>query len=272
MNCRLGLILILIMGLCALAQPALAHDESIPCSMDVTIGRSKATVELRFPIADMVANDRNFIAATLPSGVAGLPPVNFGELDNLAVAKEHTQQMLDGLHIRYDNTILAPKLLTVTVKDMVAGVSEEDVIPRPMGVYQMEFAADHPIPPPKVFGLDHKLVKQPDDGSVITVMMMVSYRQDDQTKSRFDVVDNESNWNVNCVWTDASPAAATQGGSAAKAGASPATQPMTPIASDARAVPAENSPDSSRGYIYVALAFALALVGVVAVLFKRRAE
>lgn len=239
--------------------------------MDVTIGRSKATVELRFPITDMVANDRNFIAATLPSGVEGLPPVNYSQLDHPAVAKEHAQQMMDGLHIRYDNTILTPKLLTVTVRDMVAGVSEEDVTPRPMGVYQMEFSADHPIPPPKVFGMDHKLVKQPDDGSVITVMMMVTYRQEDQTKSRFDVVDNESNWNVNCIWTDV-PAAA-QGAPATQASAAPAatatSQPLTQLeAADARV----NVDDHGRGYIYIALAFALALVGVVVVLFKKRAE
>jgi hypothetical protein len=271
-----GALLLLVCG------RAWGHDESIPCNMELLLGRDRVTVELRFPIVQMVANDQQAAAAALPMGADPLPPVDYAKLDHLEVAKAHAQQMVDGLHLRYDNTFLKPKLLGVTVKDMVAGVSEDDLIPRPMGVYSIEFTPEHPIPPPKVFGMDHKLIKQPDDGSVITVMMMVSYKQENQEKSRYDVVDNEQNWSVNLTWPTGALAAAapTSAAVAPTAGAPPAEAPATAPATqglgadDAKTgLMASNNPDSSgRGYVYVALAFALALAGLAVVLLKRRPD
>jgi len=188
---------------------ASAHDESIPCTLDMVIDKDRVTAELHFPLQSLL--DADAWSDTTDANVIKSPK-SVKEIDRDSYVKSKAAMLLKGLHITFDSVPLAGKVTQISAEDLVIGVSTEDIDPRPTAVCKMEFRLEKPAPPPKLVTVNHDFLPQPNDGSNIIVVCMINRKQVDR-KALFPIyIANDDRMTMKLDW-----AATTQ----------PATAPST---------------------------------------------
>lgn len=181
-----------------MAVPALAHDESIPCTVDMVVYPDKVKLELHFPVNSLLDADLQLdpkLQEKYPKGLTRDVREEF--------AKSKSDQMSEGLRLTFDGESLVAKVIKVSVEDLVIGVSTEDVDPRPVAVYIMEYTPAKPLPAPKLVTLDYSLLPPPDDGSVRSMVCLVSRKQVDRKAPFPAYVTNDERMSMKCDWSEA---------------------------------------------------------------------
>lgn len=181
----------------ATAVPGFAHDESVPCSVDMVVYPDKVKLELHFPVnslldADLQLNPK--LREKYPKGLTSEVREEF--------AKSKSEQMSEGLRLTFDGEALVAKVIKISVEDLVIGVSTEDVDPRPVAVFVMEYTPAKPLPAPKLVTLEYNLLPPPDDGSVISMVCLVNRRQVDRKAPFPAYVTNNERMSMKCDWSE----------------------------------------------------------------------
>jgi hypothetical protein len=254
LNFRLALLLIFAVML--LASPrALAHDESIPCVLDLVIYPDHAEAELKFPTLSLLAADA-WADTTHPNMV--MQPVDIATIDRDAYVKKKAEQIMQGLLISFDGTDLKPRLINSSAEDLVLSANEDDTEPRPVAIYQLEYALPHPQPPVKLVTVRHDLLPAPNDGSNVQVVCLINRKQNDRKGPYPVYIANDDKMTMKCDWTPLATAAPSAKPASAPSAviASATTQPTTQTTAD------DGSPRNKVATIYLAAAVALVSAAV----------
>jgi hypothetical protein len=235
----------------ATAPNAMAHDESIPCTLDLVVYPDHAQAELRFPILTLLAADA-WADKTHPNMV--VQPVDIANIDRDAYVKSKADQMIQGMMIAFDGTTLTPKLIKSSADDLVLFASEEDTEARPVAIYQIEYSLPHPQPPVKLVTLQHELLPPPNDGSNVQVVCLVNRKQNDRKGPYPIYIANDDRMIMKCDWT---PLATT----------APSSAPAGRFASAGAVAPAEtHAAPSSAGPVARGNRVAVYAIAAVAVI------
>src|SRR4051812_31145940 len=97
--------------LLSLSPACFAHDESVPCTIDLVIYPDRTHVDLKFPLQSMLNGDAS---ADPSNSVRVKQPDDIARIDRDAYAKSKAQQMSEGLRITYDGVELKPTVLKVS--------------------------------------------------------------------------------------------------------------------------------------------------------------
>ncbi|HVT89979.1 MAG TPA: hypothetical protein VHD56_14085 [Tepidisphaeraceae bacterium] len=233
------ILLVTITILFGLFSTAFGHVEAVEISSEIVAYPDHATMEVRVPIRELIQSEQ-------PPDVQ--EPPNFDQEPN-AVAKKHGDEVARAFHVSYDATALQAKLSSILIRQIVIGVSEDDVAPRACAIYTMEFTSPQSIAPPKRVVMTQDLFRLPPDaGFEQTVLCAINFRQSYETAFRSILLGHDENLTVQTEW----PTVASQASASANIPASPVVT-------------------SSGGPLLVAVIAGIILIGLVVVIFRQRA-
>jgi hypothetical protein len=229
--------------------PVWAHVEGAELAADVTWERTAVKLDLRLAVRELINAEQPIDSVVLPDYTQ----------DPVEVMKRHEEEVLRAFSISYDGKLLAPRLVSSSVQNLVIGVSDEDIVPRQCATYQLEFTGGQSQGGPSQIELEMSMFKLPPEaGFQPTVMCMVTHQVADSDRQRVAVIGHDETLSLKPQWPGKPPEPVAAPGAVAGA-----------IVASAEPVPGTPANRSRGPMIVLGAAAAIAVVLLVVIARKK---